>query len=319
MNETMAMRAIRAHHRGGPEQLTYETAPRPRPGPGEILVAVRAASVTAGELGWDATWTDSLDGSGRDRTPIIPSHEFSGVVAARGDAVTGLREGDEVYGLIPFTRDGAAAEYVTLPAGLVAAKPPSLTHHQAAAVPLAALTAWQALVDHAHLRAGRRVLVQGGAGGVGSFAVQIASALGADVTATAGPGDLDFVRSLGAVTAVDYVHQRFEDRIDPVDVVIDPVGGPTLARSWDVLAPGGVLVGIATPPDPREATRRDARGVFFVVRPDRGGLESITRLIEDGRLTPVVDRVLPLSEGRAAYEALEREHRRGKIVLHVGD
>lgn len=313
------MNAIRAHRRGGPEQLVHEKAPRPHPGPEEILVAVRAASVTAGELGWDATWTDSFDGSGRDRTPTIPSHEFSGVVADRGDAVSDWRRGDEVYGLIPFTRDGAAAEYVTLPAEMAAAKPPSLTHDQAAAVPLAALTAWQALVDHAHLRPGQRVLVHGGAGGVGSFVVQIAAALGADVAATAGPDDLDFVRSLGAGTAIDYRHQRFEDLLDPVDVVVDLVGGQTLARSWDVLKPGGVLVGIAAPPDPLEAERRDARAVFFVVRPDRTGLESITRLIEDGRLTPAVDRVLPLAEGRAAYEALEREHRRGKVVLRVGD
>jgi NADPH:quinone reductase-like Zn-dependent oxidoreductase len=316
MNE---MNAIRAHRRGGPEQLTYEKAPRPQPGRGEILVAVRAASVTAGELGWDATWTDSFDGSGRDRTPVIPSHEFSGVVAARADADAGWQEGDEVYGLIPFTRNGAAAEYVTLPADMVAAKPASLTHDQAAAVPLAALTAWQALVDHAHLRPGQSVLVHGGAGGVGSFVVQIAAALGADVAATVGPDDLDFVRSLGAETAIDYVHQRFEDQIDPVDVVVDLVGGPTQARSWDVLAPGGVLVGIAAPPDTQEAESHNARAVFFVVEPDRTGLESITQLVEDGHLTPTVDRVLPLADGRAAYEALEREHRRGKIILHIRD
>ncbi|MFF3920096.1 alcohol dehydrogenase catalytic domain-containing protein [Streptomyces sp. NPDC001852] len=119
------MNAIRAHHRGGPEQLTYEKAPRPQPGPGDILVAVRAASVTAGELDWDATWTDSFDGSGHDRTPAIPSHEFSGVVAALGDGATGWQEGDEVYGLVPFTRDGAAAEYVALPADAAAAEPAS--------------------------------------------------------------------------------------------------------------------------------------------------------------------------------------------------
>ncbi|MFE1857879.1 NADP-dependent oxidoreductase [Streptomyces anandii] len=313
------MNAIRAHRRGGPEQLVHEKAPRPRPGPGEILVAVRAASVTAGELGWDATWTDSLDGSGRDRTPTIPSHEFSGVVAERGDGVTGPREGDEVYGLIPFTRDGAAAEYATVPADVVAAKPASLSHDRAAAVPLAALTAWQALVDHAGVRPGRRVLVHGGAGGVGSFVVQIAAALGAEVVATVGPADLGFVTSLGAGTAVDYVHERFEDRTGPVDVVVDLVGGRTLDRSWDVLAPGGVLVGIAAPPDQREAARRGVRAVFFVVEPDRAALESISGLIEEGRLTPAIDRVLPLARAGAAYEALEREHRRGKIVLHVGD
>ncbi|WP_225850467.1 NADP-dependent oxidoreductase [Streptomyces sp. HPF1205] len=313
------MNAVRAHRRGGPEQLVHEKAPCPRPGPGEVLVAVRAASITAGELGWDATWTDSLDGSGRDRTPIIPSHEFSGVVAALGDDVTDWQAGDEVYGLIPFTMDGAAAEYAAVPADVVAAKPESLTHDQAAAVPLAALTAWQALVDHGHLRRGRRVLVHGGAGGVGSFVVQIAAALGAEVAATAAGRDLDFVRSLGADIAVDYAHDRFEDRVHDVDLVVDLVGGPTLDRSWQVVRPGGTVVGIAAPPDAEEAARHGARGVFFVVRPDRAGLRSITDLVEHGRLAPPIDRLLPLSQARAAYEALEREHRRGKIVLQVSD
>jgi len=313
------MNAVRAHERGGPEQLRHERAPRPRPGPGEVLVAVRSASVTAGELGWDATWTDRADGSGRDRTPVIPSHEFSGVVAELGDGVTAWRVGDEVYGLIPFTRDGAAAEFAAVPAGAVAAKPAGLGHDQAAAVPLAALTAWQALVDHADVHAGQRVLVHGGAGGVGSFAVQLAVALGAWVAATAAGGDLEFVRTLGARTVIDYAHRRFEDWVSDIDVVLDPVGGETQARSWQVLSPGGVLVALAQPPDPEQARAHGARGEFFVVEPDRAGLESVARLVEDGRLTPAVDRVVPLSETRAAYEALEHAHRRGKIVLHVSD
>ena len=311
------MHAGRAHRRGGPEQLVYEQAPRPEPGPGEMLVAVRAASVTAAELDWDATWTDSFDGTGRSRTPVIPSHEFSGVVAALGEGVTDWAEGDEVYGLIPFTHDGAAAEYVSLPADILATKPDTLNHDQAAAVPLAALTAWQALVDHAHVEAGQSVLVHGGAGGVGSFAVQIAAALGAQVTATASAADLDLVRQLGARRAIDYAHDRFEDHVTNVDVVIDLVGGTTQSRSWTVLRPGGVLVGIAAPPDGQEATRHGARAVFFIVEPDRTGLEAVARLIEDGRLAPVVDRILPLAETRDAYRALAQEHRRGKVVIHV--
>lgn len=155
------------HTRGGWEQLVYEQAPRPYPWAGEALVAVQAASVTSGELGWDATWTDSIDGTGHDRTPIIPSHEMSGVVAVLGEGVTGLTVGDEVYGLIPFTRDGAAAEYVAVPANVLAAKPVSVDHIRAAAAPLAGLTAWQALVDHAQLTAGQHVLIQGGTRGRG--------------------------------------------------------------------------------------------------------------------------------------------------------
>jgi NADPH:quinone reductase-like Zn-dependent oxidoreductase len=313
------MRAVRAHKRGGPEQLAYEPAPRPEPAAGEVLVAVRAASITSGELDWDATWTDSFDGTGRDRTPIVPSHEVSGVVIELGDGVTGLAVGDEVYGLIPFTRDGAAAQYVTVPADVLAAKPAQLDHDSAAAVPLAALTAWQALVGHAALAPGQHVLIHGGAGGVGSFAVQIAAAQGAQVTATALPQDKEFVSRLGADKVIDYSVDRFEDHVTEADVVFDAVGGETQARSWTVLRRGGMLVSIVQPPDSDMAAATRARGVFFVVEPDHAGLVAISVLIDDGRLTPVVDRIIPLSETRAAYEALRTEHRRGKIVLHVDE
>ncbi|MFJ9448284.1 NADP-dependent oxidoreductase [Kitasatospora sp. NPDC101235] len=313
------MRAVRAHRRGGPEELVYESAPRPEPGPGEVVVAVRAASITAGELAWDATWTDSFDGSGRDRTPVIPAHEASGVVVEHGAGVTAPALGAEVYGLIPFLQDGAAAEYVGVPAGILAAKPARLDHRSAAAVPLAALTVWQALVDHAHLEPGRHVLVHGGAGGVGSFAVQIATALGARVTATASARDAEFVAGLGAQDVIDYAGGRFEDHVADVDVVFDTVGGDTQTRSWAVLRPGGVLVSIVEPPDPSAARDPAARGVFFIVEPDRDGLDAISELITSGRLLPQVDRVVPLAQTRAAYEALENEHQRGKVVIQVAD
>ncbi|MFE2580459.1 NADP-dependent oxidoreductase [Streptomyces sp. NPDC059378] len=311
------MRAVRAHKRGGPEQLVCESAPRPEPDAGEVLVAVHAASITSGELDWDATWTDSFDGTGSDRTPVVPSHEVSGVVAGLGPGVTGLAAGDEVYGLIPFTRDGAAAEYVTVPADALAAKPSRLDHASAAAVPLAGLTAWQALAGHGSLAKGQHVLVHGAAGGVGSFAVQIAAALGARVTATASARDREFVTGLGAGLVVDYKNERFEDHVGDVDVVLDTVGGDTLTRSWATLRPGGTLVSIVQPPDPDDAAARGARGLFFVVEPDRAGLVALTELIESGRLSPVVDRVVPLSGTRAAYEALLAEHPRGKIVILV--
>ncbi len=204
-------------------------------------MAVRAASITPDELTWEVTWKDAPGPAGRDRTPIVPSHEMSGVVAELGPGVTEVEAGDEVYGLIPFARDGAAAEFVSVPAALLARKPITVDHETAASIPLAALTAWQALVDHAALRADHHVLIHGGAGGVGSFAVQIAADLGARVTATAREGDREFVRGLGAADVVDYQHDRFEDRVEHVDVVLDTVGGPTQARSWSVLGPGGVL------------------------------------------------------------------------------
>lgn len=311
------MHAVRAHSRGGPEQLVYEVAPRPQPAPGEVLVAVRAASITSDELTWDATWTDRLDGTGKDRTPIIPSHEVSGVVSELGPGVTGVAVGDEVYGLIPFTRDGAAAEYVSVPVDVLAAKPAGLEHDKAAAVPLAALTAWQALVDHASVKAGQHVLIQGGAGGVGSFAVQIASALGLQVTATAAAQDSDFVTGLGAQQVLDYAGTRFEDHLKDVDAVLDLVGGETQTRSWTVLRPGGVLVSIVSPPDPKKAAEHGAHGAFFIVEPNHDELDAIARLIENGQLAPIVDRVVALTDTRNAYEALRKKHRRGKVVIHV--
>lgn len=314
MNE---MKAVRAHHRGGPEQLVLEVAPRPAPAAGEVLVAVRAASITPDEFTWPETWADGAGPDARDRIPIIPSHEMSGVVDSLGPGVLDVRVGDEVYGLIPFNRDGAAAEFVSVPAELLAAKPITIDHDTAAAIPLAALTAWQALADHAAVQAGHHVLVHGAAGGVGSFAVQLASHLGARVTATARGRDATFVRGLGAAVVLDYERDSFEDRVHDVDVVLDLVGGETQTRSWDVLRTGGVLLSIVSPPDQGLALERRARGIFFIVKPDRSQLVTIAELVDSGRLTPTVDRVIPLGGARAAYEGLATEHHRGKVVLHV--
>jgi NADPH:quinone reductase-like Zn-dependent oxidoreductase len=313
------MKAVRAHQRGGPEQLVYEVAPRPEPGAGEALVRVRAASITRDELTWAETWADAPGPEGRDRTPIIPSHEMSGVVSALGPRAAGVAVGDEVYGLVPFNRNGAAAEFVTVRADVLATKPATIGHDAAAAIPLAALTAWQALVDHAHVRRGEHVLVHGAAGGVGVFAVQLAAYLGARVTVTARGSDAEFLEGLGARDVVDHQLEAFEERVSDVDVVLDLVGGETQARSWQVLRPGGVLVSIVAPPQRSEEEADSQRGVFFIVKPDRGQLESIADLVDGGHLTPVVDRVMPLAEARTAYEELERGHRRGKLVLHVAD
>lgn len=313
------MQAVRAHRRGGPEQFHLETAPRPEPGPGEVLLAVRSASITVGELAWDATWTDSFDGSGEDRLPTIPSHEVSGVVAALGEGVDGFTIGQSVYGLIPFVRDGAAAEFTLVPVESIAPKPEQLSHDQAAAVPLAGLTAWQGLVRQAGLRAGQRVLVHGGAGGVGSFVVQLAAALDARVVATAGAADASYVQGLGAERVIDYRRERFEDELQDVDVVFDTIGADNEGRSWQVLRPGGVLVSIVAPPDAGVAEQHGVRGVFFVVEPDPDGLAALSSFIDAGRIRPQIDRVVPLERTPEAYTALEKEHRRGKIVLHVSD
>jgi NADPH:quinone reductase-like Zn-dependent oxidoreductase len=308
------MMALRAHSRGGPEALRYEQARRPVPAAGEVLVAVRAAGITFAELDWDATWTRN----GRDRTPTIPGHEVAGTVAGTGTGVTAPTIGDEVFGLLRFDHDGAAAEYVTAPAEHLAAAPAAVSPVDAAAAPLAALTAWQALVDHAGVRRDDEVLVHGGAGGVGGFAVQLAAVLGARVTATCLGADVEYVRTLGADTVVDVETQAFDARQAVYDVVLDTVGGTTLDRSWAVLRPRGRLVTLQRPPSPREAERHQVKAYFFVVTPDRAALTALARLIDDGLLRITVAAVFPLERGREAFESGASFRRPpGKTVLLV--
>jgi NADPH:quinone reductase-like Zn-dependent oxidoreductase len=308
------MRALRAHRRGGPEQLVVEDAETPVPGPGEVLVAVHAAAITLTELGWDLSW-QTRDGA--DRTPVIPAHEVSGVVAALGAGVDSLAAGDEVYGLVDFDRNGAAAEFVTIPASALAAKPAKTTHVEAAALPLAALTAWQALVDHAALQQGERILVHGGAGGVGVYGVQLAAYLGAHVIATDLPGNEEFVRSLGAAEFLDFTTQRFDDEFSDLDVILDTVGGATLARSYPVLRRGGRLITLAAPPDQATARKYGVQATFFVVQPDHEELTTLATLVDEGSLRPVVAGTFPLERGRAAFEPTGGRHKPGKTVIVV--
>lgn len=288
-----------------PASLTCETVPVPDPGPGEVLVEVQATAVTAGELTWPESW------------PAIPCHDLSGVVAETGSGIVGWRPGDEVYGLVGFDRPGAAAEYVTAPAADLAAKPSGIGHAEAAAVPLGALTAWQALHEHARLQPGQQVLVHGGAGGVGSYAVQLASLHGARVTATASARDAEFVAGLGADDVLDYT-RRFEDHVQDADVVVDPVGGETMARSWPVLRSGGILVAIAEEPRGDHGGRDDVRGMYFVVKPDGGQLRELAALVANQRLHPAVSAVFGLADLPAAFRAQRSARAPGKVIISVG-
>jgi NADPH:quinone reductase-like Zn-dependent oxidoreductase len=312
------MMALRAHARGGPEQLVYEQAPTPRPGPGEALVEVHAAGITFAELTWDQTWTT---GDGRDRTPTIPSHEVSGTVVGLGPDADGVAVREEVYGLIDFDRDGAAAQYVTLPAAHLAARPRTASHVDSATLPLAALTAWQALVDHAGLKPGERVLVQGGAGGVGSYVVQLAASLGGAVTATGRAAQRDFVLGLGAGTflASDSADADAATTTPEggFDVVIDTVGGPVLEASYGMTRRGGRLVTLSAPPDADKAAALGLRAVFFIVTPDAAELEQLAELVDDGKLRPVLSQTFPLRDGRDAFESATVPHPPGKTVLIV--
>ena len=212
------MKAIRLHARGGPEQMVYEDAPLPAPAAGEALLRVYAAGITPTELTWSETYRTP---DGHERLPTIPGHDVSGVVEALGPGVSDVSPGDAVYGLVAFPRDGSAAEYVAVRAADLAPKPRSLDHVHAAAVPLSALTAWQALFVHAGLAAGQRVLIHGAAGGVGAFAAQLARWRGAHVSATASARHHDFLRELGVETVIDYRTTRFEEVLRDVDVVLD--------------------------------------------------------------------------------------------------
>jgi NADPH:quinone reductase-like Zn-dependent oxidoreductase len=312
------MQAVRAHVRGGPEVLEYESAPVPQPAADEVLVQVHAAAITFAELTWDESWTRD----GNDRTPVIPSHEVSGTVLEMGAAAAallpaGIGIGDDVYGLIRFDRDGAAAEYVAVPAADLAAKPSTVSHIVAAALPLAALTAWQALVDHAELRAGERVVVLGGAGGVGVFAVQLARHLGATVAATARSRDADFVRALGAETVLGFETEDVHELAE-FDVVIDAAGGPVRDSSFRLARRGGRLITLSAPPPADRVTEYGVAATFFVVSPDRAQLATIAGLVDAGVLTVPVAATFPLAEGRQAYQSGAGSGRRpGKTVLVV--
>jgi NADPH:quinone reductase-like Zn-dependent oxidoreductase len=309
------MRAIRIHRRGGPETLIYEDVPIPALRPGDALVRVHAAGISPAEFTWRLYETPD----GRSRLPKIPSHEVSGVVAAVAPDVRDVAVGDTVYGLTAFSRDGGAAEYVAVPAADLAPKPRSLDHSSAATVPLSALTAWQALFDHARLAPGQRVLIHGAAGGVGSFAVQLARWRGAHVIGTASARNGDFVRKLGVDDVVDHGATPFETVVRDVDVVLDTVGGTVTERSWSVLRRNGLLVTIVRPRSPEWAAGRAAAGVFFIVEPRRAQLNELSRLIDAGTIRPIVEAVLPLNRAREAYERGIRDHPRGKLVLTVVD
>ena len=311
------MKAIRIHGRGGPEYLVYEDVPQPHPGPGEVLVRVYATGVIATELKWDETYQTP---AGDPRSLPIPGHDLSGVVEEVGPGVTTLVKGSEVYAMLGYGRDGSEAEFtLALPDELVP-KPRTLDFVQAAAVPLTALTAWQAFFDHASLVAGQTVLIHGAAGGVGVFAVQLAHWAGAHVIATASARNRDFLHELGANEVIDYTTTRFEEVVQDVDLVFDTVGGDTLQRSWQVIKRGGVLVNIVSPPPSFENAK--ALGIhpfWFIVEPNREELIQIGTLIDAGHLRPIIDTVLPLSQARQAYEQGARGHTRGKIVLRVVD
>ena len=305
-----AMQVNRADQ--GPRLILVELQ-KPEAGLGEILVHVHASGVTPSELLWYPT-THTKSGTARIRT--VPGHEFSGVITAIGKDVQGFEVGDEVYGMNDWFADGATAEFcITLPQN-IARKPATLSHEAAASVPIGALTAWQGLIDRAKLEPRERILIHGGAGAVGLYAVQLAHMRGARVITTVSTQDIDFVKRLGADEAIDYKASRFEKEVRDVDVVFDAVGGDTLERSWGVLKPGGRMITIAA--DSEDTADQRVKNAFFIVEPNQKQLVEIAKQLDAGHLRAFVKTTVPLNEASAAYSGAVRDKSgHGKIVIAV--
>jgi NADPH:quinone reductase-like Zn-dependent oxidoreductase len=310
------MKAIVIHEYGGPEVLKYEDVPRPAPKEDQILVRVIAAGVNP---------VDALIRSGKyakffgTKLPLIPGYDIAGIVEKIGADITKFKTGDPVYAYIGLEEGGGYAEYAVVREVETAAKRKSLAYESAAAVPVAALTAWQALIDTAKLSAGQTVLIHGGSGGVGIFAIQIAKTRGAHVIATASSANQDFLRQLGADVVIDYTKTKFEEVAKDVDVVLDSVGKDTLARSYGVLKKGGFIVTLVARIDQVELDKHGIQGASLSVKPDSNELAEIGKLIDEQKIKVIVSQTFPLSEAMKAQEQVATGHTRGKIVLKVAD
>lgn len=305
------MKAARIHKFGGPEVVVIDDLSRPNPGAGELLVRVRAAGV--------APW-DAIIREGKSKVspppPLTLGSDLSGIVEEVGPGVLDFRIGDDVYGVTNAQFCGANAEFADASAAMVAKKPRSLSHLEAASVPVVAVTAWQMLFEYAHVVAGQSILILGAGGNVGAYAVQLAARTGLDIVAVAGLKDLELVRSLGATTALDYRTVNFEEAIPQVDVLIDTVGGETLERTFEKLKSGGVLVSVvSTKPLPQ---RTGVRSVFFYAEVTTARLGVLTKLFEEEKLSARVGSVLPLKDAQSAHYMLAgAPHKPGKIVLEI--
>ena len=307
------MKAVRIHSYGGPEVLVYEDVVLPRATTGEVLLRVHAAGVNPAD--WKTRNGPARTGA---TLPMILGWDVSGTVEALGPEVTEFHEGDTVFGMIRFPQAGATyAEYVAAPVSQIAHKPANIDHIHAAAIPLAGLTAWQALFEKAQVTAGQTVLILGAAGGVGHLAVQLARSQGAYVLGTASTRNIEFLRRMGVNQAIDYTTTPLETAVQNVDVVFDTVGGETREHSLHVIKQGGSLVSIVfgRPSAEQAATGINVQGML--VQPNAAQLAQIAQLIDSGKVHVTVDTVLPLANARKAHELSETHRTQGKIVLHV--
>jgi alcohol dehydrogenase len=333
------MRAFVLTKYGGPEAAVLRDVPRPSPRPGEVLVRVHAAGLNPVDF---KTREGKLKVVQRYALPVVMGNELAGTVEALGEGVTRFAVGDRVFGRMAKAAMGAFADYAAVPEDVLATMPPSLDFETAAAIPLAGLTALQALRDELGLRPGSRVFIPGGAGGVGTFAIQIAKWLGAEVTTTASPRGKALVERLGADVVIDYTAQRFEDHVRGMDGVFDLIGGETLEQAFGVVKRGGTVVSVAALPEPQTALKDLGRGMglaalfwavswrlraqarkhgvryrFLFMHPSGAELTELGQLVETRQLTPVIDRVVPFEAIGDAFAYLESGRGKGKVVVRM--
>jgi NADPH:quinone reductase-like Zn-dependent oxidoreductase len=305
---------------GGPELLEVVEVAKPVPAAEEVLLRVKAAALTPDELTWPETWYIHGDSAHPRPRPIIPGHEVSGIVEAIGEGVTAFQVGDEVYGLPGFDRYGVWAEYAIVTPKEIALRPRSVSHEESAALALSALTAWQALFKKGNLQAGQRILIQGAAGGVGNYAVQLAHLKGAYVIAVASGQHRETLLGLGANEVIDYTTTNFAEVVSDIDFIFDMVGTSVIDASFKLLKPEGTYVGIASNAYnlvSKYAEQYQKKGIGFIVEADTDDLTQLARFTDEGHLKPLIEKVYPLEQARQAYERLSEGHLRGKIVLSV--
>lgn len=311
MTTPKTMTAVVIHSFGGPDVLRFEDRPIPEPKDNEVLVRVHAAGVNP------VDWKIRQGALGQMPLPMVMGIDFSGVVERVGRAVEDVNPGDDVFGQVVADDAGSYAEYCVAPDSAIALKPTGIDHIQAAALPVAAMTAWQGLFDIADLEAGQKVLIHAAAGGVGSFAVQFAKWKSARVIGTASAQSMEIVHDLGADEVIDYHKTRFEDVVRDVDIVFDLVGGDTQERSFKVLKKNGILVSTVQPPSPEKLKQFNVRGQMMRQKPNTEDLRLIADLVARGVVQVGIESVLPLEQAREAQELSQSGHAHGKIVLQV--
>ncbi|GAA4214706.1 NADP-dependent oxidoreductase [Pedobacter jeongneungensis] len=308
------MKAVRIHEFGGPEVLSIDEIPVPQPTPDEVLIKVHATSVNP--VDWKIR-----EGQRKEKfpakLPLTLGWDVSGTIEDLGEKVSAFRKGDEVYGRPDPTKNGAYAEYIVVKANIISIKPASIGHTEAAAVPLAGLTAWQGLFDHGLLKAGQKVLIHAAAGGVGTYAVQFAKWKGAHVIGTASNANADFLKRLGADEVIDYKMEDFEKVLSDIDLVLDTIGGETQLKSLNVLKAGGRVITTLMPEFVTEAKAKKVHLIGFTAQSIPGQLTEIATLIDSGKVKPVIEKVLPFTSAKQAQTESEQGHTRGKIVLQV--